>query len=296
MINSPHQAGSGLIDLHVHSTASDGTLSPSQVVELAHKKGLSAIALTDHDTADGVQEAMEAAKKTPGLEMIPGVELSALYHDKEIHILGLFVDIHHPVIQKELGYMREVRNERNAKIIRNLSEAGMPVTIEELQHGHPETVITRAHFARVLAEKGYVSSIPEAFQEYLRPGSRYCPKKERITPKLAMEILTASKAFPALAHPLQYKFAKNELEELVVYLKGLGMEGLEVYHSCNSAYESMRLRELALKYRLLSTGGSDFHGANKPDIDIGSGKGGLRISALLLEDIRKRHNEILARG
>lgn len=294
MINSSHQTGRGLIDLHVHSTASDGTLSPSQVVEHAFQKGLSAIALTDHDTVDGVPEAMEAAKKTPGLELVPGIELSALYHDKEIHILGLFVDIHHPVIQKELGYMRDVRNERNEKIIRSLSEAGMPITMEELQHGHPETVITRAHFARVLVEKGYVSSIPEAFQEYLRPGSKYCPKKERITPELAMEILTSSKAFPALAHPLQYKFSKEELTELIAYLKGLGMEGLEVYHSSNSAYDSMRLRELALKYHLLSTGGSDFHGTNKPDIDIGSGKGGMRISALLLEDIRKRHNEILA--
>ena len=288
MRNSSHFSSGGFIDLHVHSTASDGTLTPSQVVKLAADKGLSAIALTDHDTVDGVPEALAAAKQISGPEVIPGVELSALYHDKEIHILGLFVDIHHPVVERELGHMRQVREERNEKIIRNLTEAGMPVTKKELQHGNPETVITRAHFARVLLEKGYVSSMSEAFKEYLRPGSRYCPKKEHITPELAMEILTSCKSFPALAHPLQYKFTKDELDGLVSYLKRLGMEGLEVYHSSNSPYESMCLRELALKYGLLSTGGSDFHGSNKPDVEIGTGKGGMRVSAALLEDIRKR--------
>lgn len=293
MNNTPLPGAYGIIDLHVHSNASDGTLSPSQVVNLAAEKRLSAIALTDHDTVEGIPEALKAAEKADGLEVIPGVELSARYHDREIHILGLFVDIHHPVIEKELGYMREVRKERNREIIRRLSQAGMSLTIEELQNGNPDTVITRAHFARVLAEKGYVSNMEQAFRKYLHPGGKYCPKKERITPEHAMKILTSCHAFSALAHPFQYKFGKEELDGLVDLLSGLGMEGLEVYHSSNTPYQSMCLRELALKHNLLSTGGSDFHGTNKPDIDIGTGRGGLRVSSLLLEDIRARYQSNL---
>ncbi|RGY96733.1 PHP domain-containing protein [Clostridium sp. AM58-1XD] len=274
------------VDLHVHSNASDGTLSPSGVVALAAEKGLKSIALTDHDTIDGIEEALSASS-SHHIEVIPGVELSALYHEKEIHILGLFVDIHHPVIEKALGHMREIRHRRNEEILRRFSEAGMEITMAELQNGNPGTVITRAHFARVLFQKGYVSSMNQAFKKYLKPGSKYCPVKERIAPELAMELLTACHAVPALAHPLQYKFGNDELDGLIAYLTGLGMQALEVYHSSNSAYESMRLKELAVKYGLLPTGGSDFHGANKPDIDIGFGRGGLRISSLLLEDIRQ---------
>ncbi|MEY8337155.1 PHP domain-containing protein [Lachnospiraceae bacterium 62-35] len=283
------------IDLHVHSHASDGTLSPSEVVQSAYEKGLAAFALTDHDTVDGIPEALSAAKMLadshPGSvipEVIPGVELSALYLEREIHILGLFVDVNHPVIKKELGRMREIRNERNEKILRHFAKAGIQITLDELQEGNPATVITRAHFARILLKKGYVSSAKEAFQKYLKPGGPYCPKKERISPERAMSILTGSHAFPALAHPFQYQFTPSELESLIKCLKELGMEGLEVYHSSNSPCESMHLKGLAQAYDLLPTGGSDFHGSNKPDIELGSGKGGLKLSPLLLEDIRRR--------
>ncbi len=274
-----------LIDLHVHSTASDGTCSPSEVVELALDAGLTAMALTDHDTVAGVREALEAAKGRP-LEVIPGAELSALWHDKEIHILGLFLNPDSPVLPEALATLRKRREERNAQIISRLEQAGFPITMEELQAGNPATVVTRAHFARVMAEKGYVASRKEAFSRYLQPGGPYCPKKEQLQPETAVRLILESGGFVSLAHPLQYKFSNRELDELTGWLAGLGMKGLEVYHSSNNQWESGKLKELALRHGLLPTGGSDFHGENKPDIRIGCGRGNLRVSAALLEDIR----------
>ena len=275
-----------LIDLHVHSTASDGTLSPAAVVEEAAAAGLSAIALTDHDTVDGVGEARSAAGRF-SIEVIPGAELSALWHGKEIHILGLFLDADSPVLRQELACMRRKREARNDEILRRLSAAGFPMTREELQAGHPDTVITRAHFAREMAEKGYVASMKEAFNRYLIPGGPYCPKKEQLQPEKAVELILEAGGFAALAHPLQYRYSSQELEELTAFLAGLGMGGLEVYHSSNNSWESRKLKELADRHQLLPTGGSDFHGSNKPDIRLGCGRGNLRVSSLLLEDIRR---------
>ena len=183
--------------------------------------------------------------------------------------------------------MRRKREARNDEILRRLSAAGFPMTREELQAGHPDTVITRAHFARVMAEKGYVASMKEAFSRYLIPGGPYCPKKEQLQPEKAVELILRAGGFAALAHPLQYRYSSQELEELTAFLAGLGMGGLEVYHSSNNSWESRKLKELADRHQLLPTGGSDFHGSNKPDIRLGCGRGNLRVSSLLLEDIRR---------
>ena len=279
------------VDLHVHSNASDGTMSPSQVVAYAASKNLSAMALTDHDTVEGVQEALTAAASLP-VEVIPGMELSALYHEKEIHILGLFADYKNPQLLKQLENLRAVRSRRNSVILERMAADGICITVEELQASNPDTVITRAHFARVLVERGIVSNMAQAFKKYLQTGGKYCPKKETFSPELALKLLKECRAFPALAHPLQYKFGTEELNGLVAHLKELGLAGLEVYHSSNNQYESMKLKEMALKYQLLPTGGSDFHGKNKPDIDLGTGRGGLHVSSLLLEDIRNKHSKM----
>lgn len=275
------------IDLHVHSNASDGTCSPSQVVEAAKKAGLSAIALTDHDTTAGVEEALHAGK-TLGIRVIPGTELSCVYQGKEIHILGLFVNYQDPSFTRELNELLSVRLWRNEEMLRRFQADNFDITIEDLMAGNPDTVITRAHFARVLVEKGYASSMADAFQTYLQYGGKYCLKKELITPEHAMKVLTDNHAFPALAHPVQYKLGREDLETLTATLTNLGLMGLEVYHSSQSQAQSRMLRSIARKYSLLPTGGSDFHGSNKPDIPIGTGRGGLHISHLLLEDIEKR--------
>lgn len=280
-----------LIDLHVHSNASDGTLAPADVVALAAKKGLKSIALTDHDTIAGIGDAKKAAENFP-VEVIPGIELSCVYHGEEIHILGLFVNPEDEGFVSGIDNLKKIREQRNEEMIRRFNEAGLSMTLSEVRGGNPDTVITRAHFARALREKGYVKNTEEAFKKYLTYGCPYCPKKEQITPEYAMELLLSSNASPVLAHPYLYHLGDAKTEELVSFLKDLGLQGLEVYHSSNNQHESGKLKKLAKKYGLFPTGGSDFHGSNKPDIDLGSGRGGLRISALLLDDIKRIRQEM----
>lgn len=278
------------VDLHVHSNASDGTLTPAKVVELAALKGLSAIALTDHDTIEGIPEAQKAAQNLP-LEVIPGIELSCVYQEEEIHILGLYVDLSDKEFLAQTDRLKDIRIKRNEEMINRFQKAGINISLCEVQAGNPGTVITRAHFARILLEKGYVKSMDQAFKKYLSYTGPYCPRKEKITPEHAMKMLGNCGASPVLAHPYQYHLGDKKTEELVSFLKELGLHGLEVYHSSNNQYESGKLKKLAKKYQLFPTGGSDFHGSNKPDIDLGTGRGGLRISALLLDDIKRIRQE-----
>lgn len=275
-----------LVDLHVHSNASDGTFSPSEVVTLAAEKGLTAIALTDHDTIDGIAEAQAASAGLP-VEIIPGIELSCVYQGEEIHILGLYVDPSDQEFVSETNALKDIRKKRNEEIILRFQSSGISITLEEVMAGNPDTVITRAHFARILFEKGYVKNMDQAFKKYLDYNGPYCPRKEEITPEHAMKILTSCNASPVLAHPYLYHLGDRKTEELVRSLKDLGLHGLEVYHSSNNQYESGKLKKLALQYDLFPTGGSDFHGNNKPDIGLGVGRGGLRVSALLLDDIKR---------
>lgn len=279
----------GYIDLHVHSDASDGTLSPSHVVDLAVSRQLDAVALTDHDTIDGLAPALKAASGYP-LELIPGIEMSCIYRGTEIHILGLYIDPHHPGLSQGLQDIRRIRTIRNQQMLQRFQEDGFAIAEADLTVLNPDTVITRAHFAKVLTEKGYTSSMKQAFDKYLQYGGRYCCRKEETTPALAMALLTEAGAFPILAHPMLYHMGYRQLEEMVIDLKALGLKGIEVYHSSNNQHESGILKQLAKRHHLLPSGGSDFHGSNKPDIEIGTGRGGLRISHLLLKDIKEAHD------
>ncbi|MBE5985869.1 MAG: phosphatase, partial [Paenibacillaceae bacterium] len=224
-------------------------------------------------------------------EVIPGIELSCVYLGEEIHILGLYVDLSDKNFITETDTLKDIRMMRNTEMIHRFQNAGIDITLSEVQAGNPDTVITRAHFARVLLEKGYVKNMDQAFKKYLSYSGPYCPRKEKITPEHAMKILRDCKASPVLAHPYQYHLGDKKTEELVSYLKEMGLHGLEVYHSSNNQYDSGKLKKLAKKYQLFPTGGSDFHGTNKPDIDLGTGRGGLRISALLLDDIKRIRQE-----
>lgn len=276
----------GFVDLHVHSNASDGTFSPSQVVELAKNAGLDAFALTDHDTTAGVPEALEKGRDL-NIEVIPGIEVSSSFDGTEIHILGLFVNSDDPVLAAMLEKMRISRDRRNEKMLENLAADGISFTKEELCGDNPDTIITRAHIAHALVAKGICSGMDQAFKKYLQYGGRYCPQKEHLSPEEVVKTLISNGAFVALAHPFQYKFGDKKTEELIAHMADLGMKGLEVYHSSNNKLESMKLQEMAVRHHLLPIGGSDFHGGNKPDISIGTGRGGLRVSSLLLEDIKR---------
>lgn len=276
----------GFVDLHVHSNASDGTFSPSQVVELAKNAGLDAFALTDHDTTAGVPEALEKGRDL-NIEVIPGIEVSSSFDGTEIHILGLFVNSDDPVLAAMLEKMRISRDRRNEKMLENLAADGISFTKEELCGDNPDTIITRAHIAHALVAKGICSGMDQAFKKYLQYGGRYCPQKKHLSPEEVVKTLISNGAFVALAHPFQHKFGDKKTEELIAHMADLGMKGLEVYHSSNNKLESMKLQEMAVRHHLLPTGGSDFHGGNKPDISIGTGRGGLRVSSLLLEDIKR---------
>lgn len=276
----------GFVDLHTHSDASDGSFTPAQLVHLAKEAGLCAIALTDHDTTAGIADAIDAGKEL-GVEVVPGIEVSGNYEGHEIHILGLFINPDDPELKAFLKDMRSRRDRRNEEMFRRLAADGISFTDEELFGSNPQTVITRAHVARAMVQKGLCSSVNQAFKKYLEYGGRYCPPKEETEPESIVKILLKNGAFAALAHPFLYKLGDKQTKALITRLAEAGMQGLEVYHSSNYPLESRKLQKMAAGLKLLPTGGSDFHGSCKPDISIGTGRGGLRVPELLLEDIRR---------
>ena len=275
-----------MIDLHVHSTASDGSLTPRELVYYAAEKQLSAIALTDHDTVSGLAEAI-AASHHAGIELIPGVEMSCVWEGTEIHILGYFVDTGSPALQDGLSWFRRMRDARNETILDNLAEDGILLTEEELRAGDPDTVITRAHFARLLMEKGYVRDRKEAFAGYLAYGGKYVPTKDELTPERVMQMFYDGRIWPSLAHPVQYHLDEDSLVQLIAELKAMGLRGIEAWHSSQSWQDTARLQTIARLSGLIPTGGSDFHGSSKPDVEIGTGRGNLKIQERVLDAIKE---------
>lgn len=276
-----------MIDLHVHSTYSDGTFTVQELVDYAVEKGLKAIALTDHDTVDGLDEIREYAKGKD-IEIVPGIEFSTDLDGKDIHILGYYMDYKS---EKLLGRIKEFvasRNRRNVKMCGKLAEAGCPFTYEEISERFKGAVVTRAHFAAYLIEKGYVKSREEAFERYIGDKARcYVPQDTKITPFEAVKLISEVGGIPVLAHPFQYKMSDARLSQFVGELKEAGLIGIETIYSKYTAGEIRQLKSLAKQYDLLITGGSDFHGANKPKIDLGTGHGSLEIPDEILDNLKK---------
>ncbi|MCM1499295.1 MAG: PHP domain-containing protein [Clostridium sp.] len=275
------------IDLHVHSSASDGSLTPEEVVDLAKETGLRYFALTDHDTVGGVARALAQAQKYDDLEVIPGIELSCYYQNREIHIVGLFVDHTDKIFLQELQKLKRAREERNEKMVQSFVAAGIPMTIEELKHGNPNSVITRAHFARVLVEKGICRDKTEVFDKYLGIGCPFYLPKPKVSPEHVLHLIKNAGGVAILAHPYSYKFTHTQVETLLDELIPLGLCGMECYYSTYTEAEMQELRTIALSKNLLVSGGSDFHGAVKPDISIGTGRNNLCIPEKLLPPIRE---------
>ena len=276
------------IDLHTHSTCSDGTFSVKELIDRAHEKGLAAIALTDHDTVEGIDEAVQyAAEKYPDLEVVPGIELSTESDGREVHIVGLFIDNHDKDFVDSLSAFIDSRTTRNIKMCKKLTEeAGIPISYEELEKEFPDTVITRAHFAKFMVEKGYVNSRAEVFDRYIGDHCPYYVGREKITPEDAVRSILKAKGVPVFAHPILCRLSDDRLEALVSRLKDAGLVGIEAIYSTYERRDEVRIKELAKKYDLLVSGGSDFHGANKPDIDLGTGCGKLFIPEDLLIPIK----------
>lgn len=265
---------SSFVDLHCHSTASDGTLAPSQVVALAVRNGLSALALTDHDTAAGVPEAAEAARKA-GLDFLPGIEISCdVLKPATMHLLGYGVDPHSPVLLGMTKRLIDARNDRNPRIIRRLNELGVAIRMAEVEAEAGGDVVGRPHIAAVLVQKGFAASSKQAFDKFLGQGGAAYFDKERLPPKQAMGLIRQSGGVAVLAHPVQLRTENDaRLERIVKDLKDVGLVGLEVIHSDHDAALTEKYSKLADRYGLVKTGGSDFHGSNKKDIDLGIANG-----------------------
>lgn len=275
------------IDFHTHSTASDGSLSPRELVKEAHKAGLSAIALTDHDTVAGVAEAVQAGEEF-GVEVVPGCELSTMYGKTEMHILGLWLPPKPARLQQVMDDLVHYRHNRNHIIIDMLNQHGVDITYDEVVELAGEGSVGRPHIAEIIMRKGFASSIQGAFDEYLGTGGKaYAPKKV-LTSEEAVTLLTQEGATVILAHPYQIGIPFDALEECVVKLKTLGLDGVEAYYSTHSDKETRQLLALAQKYELCVSGGSDFHGAAKPTIALGRGKGGLFVPDSVLEHLKER--------
>ncbi len=274
------------VDLHVHSTYSDGTLTPEELVVRAQQAGLSAIALTDHDTVSGVAEAVEAGS-SHGLEIVPGVELSTLYGKKEIHIIGLYIDYTDDALKKELSGLRESRERRNQTVCEKFQQIGLDISYEEMLENYPDAVITRAHFADRLVQRGMVKSRQEAFSRYLGDGCICYVQREKILPEKAIELIRSSGGIAILAHPVLYHMSSANLRQLAEYLCRCGLSGLEAIYSTYTAGDEIQMRKLARENNLLISGGSDYHGANKPHIELGIGRGSLFVPYEVLSNIKK---------
>lgn len=273
-----------MIDLHVHSTCSDGTLTPTQLVTEALNAGLSVIALTDHDTVAGIDEIMKAAADT-SLMVIPGIELSALAEGREIHILGYHIDWHNGELLQRLEEAHRIRVERNVRMIQMLHDYGFDIDEEQIARRFPDTVVTRMHFARFLMEKGYIQTPQEAFQMYIGPGCPCYLEKREMAPERAIETIHLAGGTAVLAHPNLYKKNEEQQEVLLAQLKDYGLDGIETIYSMNTPEQEAMTRRLAKKFDLFMTGGSDFHGSNKPHIKIGVGQGNLNIPDEFLKNI-----------
>ncbi len=345
------------IDLHVHSTRSDGTFTPAGLVDYAMEKGLAAFALTDHDTVDGLEEAIQYAeslrsrrflgcpdhmadpmsgktsptgpvadtdiKETsirrphpcsrlapasgadakeaspatafgsdgsslPAVpEVIPGIEFSTEYHGKDIHIIGLYINHKSPLLHTRLRAFVDSRVKRNQKMCGLLQKAGIDVTYQALLESFPDAVITRAHYAKYMLTCGYVKTMREAFDRYVGDGCPCYVPREKVTPVQAVQLILEIGGIPILAHPTLYHLTEEQLEQLTAELKAAGLKGVEAVYSTYTDAEERSIRRLASRHGLLVSGGSDFHGANKPGLDLATGYGKLFLPYSVLAEIKK---------
>jgi 3',5'-nucleoside bisphosphate phosphatase len=275
-----------LIDLHTHSTASDGSYSPAEVVRLAKEGGLAAMALTDHDTVDGLPQAVAAGEEL-GVEIIPGVEISAQFPGGTMHIVGLFVEYQNGVLDQRLAVLKQARMDRNPRIIAKLNGLGIPITMAQVDRISGGGQVGRPHIARALMETGYVQDLQEAFDKYLGWHRPAYVSKFRFPPDQALAMIREARGIPILAHPFTLGLGSAyALKNLVIELKGLGLAGLEVYYSEHTPEQEALYQRLARELDLQISGGSDFHGLNKPEITLGSMPSQDKLTYNLLEALK----------
>lgn len=275
------------LDLHLHTTHSDGSCTPTEVIGLAHQAGVTALAITDHDITSGIAEAI-AAGEHYGIEIIPGVEISSIMESSELHILGYFLDWQDTALNQRFKSLRDSRHRRNPQIVDRLQSLGIDITYDEVRALAGSDSVGRPHIARALMDKGVVTSAKEAFDRFLGDGKAAYVPRDLPSPAEAIRWIKEARGLAVLAHPTWVKVTDQPLAELVRRLKADGLDGVEVYYSTHAARQTRDYLSLAQQLGLLVTGGSDFHGLTKPDIEVGIGKGSLHIPTTLLPKMKER--------
>ena len=276
----------GNIDLHLHTTASDGVMTPSGIVNYAKSKGLVAIAITDHDTIEGLEEGFLEGERI-GLEVIPGIEVSAEHSPGSMHLLGFFIDIHDPILKERLGYLQRARAERNPKMAEKLNKLGIDITFDEVLKASGGGQVGRPHFAQVLIEKGYVRNFQEAFDRFLKKGASAYVEKMRFSAEESIQFINEANGVAVLAHPNTLQLnGYSELENLILRLVKTGLRGIEAYYPEHSALEVAQYKTLAERHGLLVTGGTDYHGIEKNGLDIGVGRGEMKLPYSIVENLK----------
>ncbi len=278
---------SGCIDLHIHSTASDGSLSPSEIIDAAKTNGLRAIAITDHDTVEGSAEALRLSQVSD-LEVLSGIEISADFPSGTMHMLGYMIRLDDPFLNQTLEKVQSSRAGRNLKIIEKLQDAGIDIGFDEVAEVSGGGQIGRPHIAQVLVKKGAVQSIDSAFVKFLKKDGPAYVTRFRLSPADAIQMILQAGGVPVLGHPFTLH-TKNEadLERVLVDLKGVGLRGMEIYYPDHRPDRTAMYERLARRHGLLMTGGTDFHGAAKPWVHLGIGAGDMRIPYRLVEELKK---------
>ncbi len=273
-----------MIDLHTHSNCSDGSMSPSELVAYAAFKGVSAIALTDHDTVSGIDEALEAGKKY-GVEVIPGIEFS-VQSQTETHILGFYIDHKSPILSEALKNINSVRTQRTENTCNKLRSLGFDVSVEEARAIAPAGIIGRAHFARLLVEKGYTQSVKEGFDKYLANGRPAYDGTQYLSAEAAVRLIDDLGGVSFVAHPHLIRLDDISLREFLIKLKSFGLCGIEGYYNEYTPEMQAYFQNLAKELDLKISGGTDFHAKMKPHIDIGIGQGNMNIPYSVLDEIK----------
>jgi 3',5'-nucleoside bisphosphate phosphatase len=273
------------LDLHLHTTHSDGSCTPTEVVGLAHQAKVTALAITDHDITSGIPEAIAAGEQY-GIEIIPGVEISSIMGSSELHILGYFLNWQDSLLNERFKSLRDSRHRRNPQIVDRLQSLGIDITYDEVRALAGSDSVGRPHIARALMDKGVVASAKEAFDRFLADGKPAYVPRELPSPAEAIHWIKAAGGLAVLAHPTWVKLTDQTLAELVRRLKAEGLDGVEVYYSTHAARQTREYLGLTQQLDLLVTGGSDFHGITKPGIEVGIGKGSLHIPTTLLPKMK----------
>ena len=273
-----------LIDLHTHSTCSDGSMTPTELVDHAAECGLAAIALSDHDSVAGVKEAMAEGLRV-GVEVVPAIEFS-VQSDTETHILGYYIDIDHPLLRRTLDSVTYTRNVRIENTCRKLNELGFEVTMDEARAIAPSGIIGRAHFARIMVDKGYISSVKEGFDKWLGVGKPAFDGTQALTAHEAVKLIKDIGGYSFVAHPHLIRLSDEKLREFLTDLKLNGLDGIEGYYNEYTPEMQDYFQNLAKELGLKISGGTDYHAKMKPHIEIGIGQGGMKIPYSVLEQIR----------